>query len=210
MIRSDSRNKRAAKRRLGVIVTAAALAFVAGSAAGSGPAFPRGLIQDPPRLLPDVTLTNQNGSAVRLSELRGKWLWIFVGYTFCPDVCPTALADVAREYDALGPAKSGVRAVFLSVDPARDSADRLKEYVRHFHPDFIALTGQVEEIDRLVRALGARYNRKNAESAGGYLVDHTTYVHVVDPEGRLRARYSASAEPGGLSGDFTFLKGEKP
>lgn len=79
MIRSDSRNKRAAKRRLGVIVTAAALAFVAGSAAGSGPAFPRGLIQDPPRLLPDVTLTNQNGSAVRLSELRGKWLWIFVG-----------------------------------------------------------------------------------------------------------------------------------
>ena len=172
--------------------------------------FEHGLVQDPARLLPDVTLTNQDGRAVRLSELRGKWLWIFVGYTFCPDVCPTALADVAREYDGLGAGMFRVSAVFLTVDPARDPAERLKEYVRHFHPDFLGLTGSTEEIDRLVRALGARYNRRETGSASGYLVDHTTYVHIVDPNGRLRARYPASTEPGKLAGDFWFLKGDKP
>lgn len=192
------------------LAAAALLVLASGAVAAAGSLFPHGLEQDPPRLLPDVTLTDQEGKEIRLSELRGKWLWIFVGYTFCPDVCPTALADVAREYDALGEAKPLVRTVFLTVDPARDPAEQLKAYVRHFHSDFIGLTGSKEEIDRLVRALGARYKLRETESAGGYLVDHTTYVHVVDPAGRLRANYSASTEPGGLSGDFRFLKGDKP
>lgn len=200
---------RKGRGRAGLAV-AALLVLAAGSAAAAGSLFPHGLVQDPPRLLPDVTLTNQDGKAIRLSDLRGKWLWIFVGYTFCPDVCPTALAEVAREYDALAEARPLVRAVFLSVDPARDPAHRLKEYVRHFHPDFVGLTGSKEEIDRLVRSLGARYKQRETESASGYLMDHTTYVHVVDPAGRLRANYSSSTEPGGLSSDFTFLKGEKP
>jgi protein SCO1/2 len=170
------------------------------------PAFAHGAALNPSKPLPDVTLVAPSGARVRLTDYRGRWLWVFFGYTHCPDVCPTALGELAREYKALGVGVKRLQVLFISVDPQRDTPARMGEYVRYFHPQFVAFTGSVAAIDEVARAFGARYRRHDTGSAAGYLVDHTTAVYVVDPEGQIKAIYPPGLKPGALASDFAFLK----
>jgi protein SCO1/2 len=134
----------------------------------------------------DFRLTSPDGP-LGLSDLRGKVVLIYFGYTWCPDICPTNLAILALALRQLTDAeREGVQVLFVSVDPARDTLDRLRQYTRFFHPGIIALTGTDAEVAAAAERYGAAYQRaEDSGTAMGYLVDHSAYTYLVDQEGRL-------------------------
>lgn len=149
-------------------------------------------VVDPPKELADFTLTNQEGQPLGLSDLRGKPALLFFGFTHCPDICPTTLAQFRQVKRDLGERGSDINYVFISVDGSRDTPEAVKAYVEQFDPEFIGLTGTEDE----VRAIGGDYfvffNRAQPEgtpSAAGYSVDHTAYTYLIDAEGKLRVIY---------------------
>ncbi len=137
----------------------------------------------------DFSLHSWKGP-LSLADLRGKLTLIYFGYTWCPDICPTNLAILALALRQLTPAeRARVQVLFVSVDPERDSVERLKEYTAYFHPDILGVTGSEAEVAAAAKAYGAAYRRsEGADSAMGYVVDHSAYTYVVDPKGALVAR----------------------
>ena len=123
--------------------------------------------------------------------LRGKVLLIFFGYTHCPDVCPASMAAGAQALNALAAEeRARTRMIMISVDPERDTPQRLKEYAAFFHPDMIGVTGSVEQIERVAKSFGAGYLRQPAKADGSYAVDHTANTYLVGPDGKLAATIS--------------------
>lgn len=141
------------------------------------------------RALPDVTLVDHRGEPLDTGSLRGRWHFVFFGFTHCPDVCPGTLADLAGAWERLE--AQGVAGdtgmLFVSVDPARDTPERLAGYVTHFHPDFTGATGERRAIDRLTDALGIAYTLHDQDGGDDYRVDHSAAVLLINPEGRLQA-----------------------
>lgn len=118
--------------------------------------------------------------------LRGKVLLVYFGYTHCPDICPASLASGGQALKALTPAeRQRVQMVMISVDPKRDTVQRLKEYTAYFHPDMLGATGSPEEVAALAKAFGAGYVIQAPKADGRYAVDHTTSTYVVGPDGKL-------------------------
>jgi len=141
----------------------------------------------------DFTLSSSAGP-VSLSDFRGKVVLLYFGYTFCPDICPTSLAATARALKELSPeAAAQVQTIFVSVDPARDTPEHLKEYVAFFHPSIVGLTGTDEEVALAARPYGVVYARHEATGAGGYVVDHSAFTYLVAPDGHLAARLPHAA-----------------
>jgi protein SCO1 len=134
----------------------------------------------------DFVLDSVNGP-VALADLRGKVVLIYFGYTWCPDICPTNLVLIAGALKALTPDElERVQVLFVSVDPERDSVERLAEYSGYFHPEILGLTGTPEQIAEVAKLYGAAYRRTDLEdSAMGYVVDHSAYSHLVDTQGKL-------------------------
>lgn len=139
----------------------------------------------PPPTGGDFTLQSVNGPLDSRS-LRGKLLLVYFGYANCPDVCPASLAAGAQALNALRPEEQDkVRLIMISVDPERDTPERLKDYVAFFHPAMIGLTGTAEEIAAVARAYGAGYQRQPTRPDGGYAVDHSADTYLIGPDGRL-------------------------
>jgi len=138
----------------------------------------------------DFELTNQRGERMHLSDLQGRALVMFFGYTFCPDVCPATLARV-REVRAALPPEDAARftGVFVSVDPARDTPERLGQYVEFFDPAFVGLTGGKDELADIARRYGAQFMIPEGQPKDGYLVNHSTVAYLIDPLGYVRALY---------------------
>lgn len=150
-----------------------------------------GRVFDPPRPAPDFTLTDQYGSAFRLGEHAGDVVVLFFGYTTCPDVCPTTLAQYRLIKEMLGDDADRVRFVFVTVDPERDKQERLNQYVSIFDPEFVGLTGDVDELQAVWRAYGIYVERVEApDSPVGYWVNHSAGSYVIDPKGDLRLVHS--------------------
>lgn len=124
---------------------------------------------------------------VKLSDFKRKLVLLYFGYTSCPDICPTNLAIIAlalRKLDA--EALDAVQVLFVSVDPERDTPERLADYVRYFHPSILGLTGSPQALANAAQQFGAAYQRADAgDSAMGYLIDHSAYTYLVDQSGRL-------------------------
>jgi protein SCO1/2 len=144
------------------------------------------------------TLVNHKGEQVTEKDFLGGYMLVFFGYTYCPDVCPTALSDIAGVLDMLSEEKAQkITPVFVSVDPARDTPAHLAEYVGFFHPRTVGLTGSEEQIKAAARAYRVYY-RKN-DPAGGdeqdYLVDHTSIIYLIGPEGNLVTHFSHGTDP---------------
>jgi protein SCO1 len=129
-------------------------------------------------------LTATDGTAVTDQNYRGKWLVIYFGFTYCPDVCPTALMEIASALNALGPLAHMVQVVFITVDPQRDTSAVLNDYLRSFDPRFIGLTGTHVQVAAAAKAFHVFYER-NDTNDGSYLYDHSAYIYLVDPEGRF-------------------------
>lgn len=138
------------------------------------------------RSLPALSLTNQDGQAVAVDQLKGKWSLLFFGYTFCPDICPTSLGFTSQALASLDKAElDKVQMLFVTVDPERDTLDKLKAYTAYFHPSILGLSGTPEEIARVAKSYGAVYAKQETGSAGGYVVDHSANTYVIAPDGSL-------------------------
>jgi len=135
---------------------------------------------------PSVELDGPDGSTVRLSDYKGKVVVLYFGYTFCPDVCPTTLAKLNQALGIMGDKAEDVQVIMVSVDPKRDTPEVLKEYMAHFNPNFIGVTGDPETIDRVATMYGVYYEAKAGSVATGYLVDHTATLMIVDRDGYLK------------------------
>ena len=154
-----------------------------------------------PRALPDFTLTDQHGQPFTPENLSGHWTLAFMGYTYCPDICPTTLAELKRIYPALEQIESDTPAqvVLISVDPNRDKPARLKEYIEFFNPDFIAVTAEHAQLYPLVRAMGMMYSISDDITKPDYLVDHSASVVVINPDGNVIGRFKPQHGPGQLA-----------
>ena len=146
------------------------------------------LIQSPNQAS-NFTLTGRNGDAVSLNDFRGKAVLIYFGYTFCPDVCPATMVELAKANALLGDDADKAQVIMISVDPARDTTEKLDEYVTHFDPSFLGVTGTENEVAAVATPFGIFYEKHEGTAATGYLIDHTASVLVIDPDGYLRLVY---------------------
>ncbi|MFA5243112.1 MAG: SCO family protein [Sulfuricella sp.] len=143
----------------------------------------------------DFTLQSASGP-VSLQDFRGKVVLVYFGYTFCPDICPTSLAFTGQALNALGQEElAQTQALFISVDPERDTLEKLKEYGAFFHTNILGLTGTPEVIAATARQYGASYRKQDTGSAGGYVVDHSSSTYVVNPSGKLVATLQHGTAP---------------
>ncbi|MCG3118102.1 MAG: SCO1 protein [bacterium] len=137
--------------------------------------------------IPDFTLRDQQGEAFKLSEQRGKVLLFFFGYTFCPDVCPLTLSTWKRVEEALQADAPHVKFVYVTVDPERDTPEKLKTHLAVFSSTFTGLTGDSTALREVYASFGVYIEKVNiAASAAGYLMNHSTRMFVVDQNGNLR------------------------
>lgn len=192
----------------GPIVTAAmtigvVCLLLAGSA---GAAQFKGGQLTPPRPAADLTLTTQDGKEFRLSRERGKVVALWFGYTFCPDVCPTTLAELVQAQQALGKDAGRIRIVLVTVDPERDTPARLREYVKAFGGSFTAVTGPPERLARARKAYGVVAEKRVVPGTSAtYLIDHSAFVYVVDPAGQLRLMFPFGMSIEDMVHDFKLL-----
>jgi len=133
---------------------------------------------DPPRAAPDFALRGSDGKALRLSRYRGKVVAIGFGYTSCPDVCPTTLAELAQARKSLGAAARDFQVIYITVDPERDTPEQLRRYLGAFDPTFVGGTGTPAELEKVRAGYGIQVTRE---------LHHSSYVYLVDREGKLRA-----------------------
>lgn len=130
------------------------------------------------------TLTDQNGKRVTEKDFLGKYMLVFFGYTYCPDVCPTELQVMMAALDAMGPEADKVQPVFVSIDPARDTPEVLKAYVSNFGPRLIGLTGTPDDVAAAAKAYRVYYAKAgNSSSATDYLMDHSSIIYLMGPDG---------------------------
>ncbi|MBS1140742.1 MAG: hypothetical protein H6R13_2195 [Proteobacteria bacterium] len=143
-----------------------------------------------------LVLADHHGLLRSLDDFRGKAIVVFFGYTSCPDICPTMLARLASVMTALGADASRVQVLFVSVDPERDSAARLAEFVPWFHPSFLGLRGDAAQTRAAIEEFRVVATRKPVEGEMGYVIDHSAGAYVFGPDGRLRlyAQETASVE----------------
>jgi cytochrome oxidase Cu insertion factor (SCO1/SenC/PrrC family) len=139
-----------------------------------------------PAIAFSTPLTSDHGRHFSLGELRGKWVWLYFGYTNCPDLCPLTLSHLAGAYRALAHPEQ-VQVVFVSIDPGRDTPDHLAEYAGYFHPSFWGATSGEGAIDPLAHALGVKYRVNPDNQLGDYEVSHSNQVYLIDPAGGLAA-----------------------
>jgi len=190
---------------LGAMWGAAFLARKPGE--GAGAAFARLLGNAPPPsaggvAMPGGTsvggpfeLVDGEGRPVTEASLRGKLALVFFGFTHCPDVCPTELQAVGQAMDLLGPQAEGVRPVFITVDPERDTPARMKDYVGLFHPSIMGLTGTPEQVARAARAWRVYYNKVTPPGASEYLMDHSAFTYLMGRDGSLRSLFRPGVTP---------------
>ena len=163
-----------------------------------------------PKPLAPFSLVDQDSRPFTLEDLRGHWTFVSLGYTSCPDVCPTTMATFNAVDGKLGAdaMEHRVRFLLVSVDPERDDPERLAQYVRYFNPRFLGATGSHDELRGLTGQLGVMYARaEDRKSAMTYLVDHSASILLLDPQTRLSAIFSAPHDPGAIAADFAVISG---
>lgn len=150
--------------------------------------------------LPDV-----DGKPRTLADFKGKVVVLFFGYTQCPDVCPTTMAEVAQVKKALGDGGARVQGVFVTIDPERDTAEVLKAYMASFDPSFVALRGSLEQTKDAAKEFKAFYAKVPGKSEGSYTMDHTAGSYVFDAQGRVRLFVRYGTGPEALTADLKTL-----
>ncbi len=164
-----------------------------------------GMVLQSPQPTANFTLTTHDGQPFQLQDYRGSIVLLYFGYTTCPDVCPTTLAELKKARDLLGPQKDKVQVVMVTVDPERDTPQWMAEYMSHFDPSFIGLSGTPEQIAQVATRFGIFYEKQKADSALGYLVDHTATVAAIDREGYLRVVFPYGMSAREIADDLEYL-----
>ena len=164
-----------------------------------------GTVIQSPETSYDFTLTSANGD-VSLSDYRGKLVLIYFGYTFCPDICPATLANVGQALRSLSESQAkDVQLIMVSLDPERDTPEKLAGYVSHFHPSFVGVTGLQEQVDKVASLYGIYYERRDGSEATGYLIDHTATLLVIDREGYLKLVFPFGVTVEEIADDLKYM-----
>lgn len=169
----------------------------------------RGSVIDSSAAAPEIVLAATDGSTYSLRERQGRVALIFFGYTSCPDVCPATLSEMREVRKALGERAADVDMLFITVDPARDSLERMSMYVSLFDPAILGLTGSPEALEAVYRAYGVTVEFQAETTAAGYLVTHSSRVYVVDRAGKLRLTYPFGTAVDDIVQDVRYLLKEK-
>lgn len=171
-----------------------------------GPYEYRGIILPTAERVSDFSLTTHFGEEIRLSDLQGQIVVLYFGYTYCPDVCPTTLATLSDALDDLKAAEQDqVQVIMITVDPERDSPEVLVDYLAHFDPSFLGLTGTTNDIAQAAEAFGIFYQKGAGSAASGYLVDHTATVSVLGKDGRLKLLFPFGTPAEDIAADLGHL-----
>lgn len=154
-----------------------------------------------PRILHDGVLTAHDGTAITPEWFKAQWTLVFVGYTYCPDICPVTLSELKGIYPELQAMADEfpVKVMFISVDPGRDDVARLKEYIQFFHTDFFAATGEHKQLFPFVRSMGMAYAIAESTDKPDYLVDHSASIVVLNPDGHVIGRFKPNYSPGEMA-----------
>lgn len=153
----------------------------------------------------DFALTDHHGQARTLKDFRGKIVTVFFGFTQCPDVCPTTMAELSEVKRLLGPDAGKLQAIFISVDPERDTPEVMKAYMRNFDPTFLAMRPSAEQLAAVAKEFKTYYKKVDGRTQDSYSMDHTAGSYIYDTKGRVRlyARYGSGAQA--LAADIQLL-----
>lgn len=156
-----------------------------------------GVFFDKPRIFRDPVLVDQNGKPFTKQFFLGKWTLVFFGFTYCPDICPTTLGTLSKFYSELQ--KTGeadqVQVVMVSVDPARDTPDKLREYTTYFNPAFTGVTGEYIELVKFAGDLNAGFTKVPIEGGSNYLMEHSGNITVINPRGDYHGFFKPPFDP---------------
>jgi protein SCO1 len=144
-------------------------------------------------------LTGPDGRIVTERSFPGKWMLVFFGYTFCPDVCPTTMIEIAQALEALGPRAAEIEPLFITVDPERDTPKVLKDYTAHFDARIIGLSGSAEAIAAVEKAYRVYAAKRPGTNGAPYLFDHSAIIYLMNPSGVLAAHFSPSGSGAALA-----------
>lgn len=164
-----------------------------------------GMALDSPSPATDFALADAEGRAVHLSDFRGRIVLLYFGFTYCPDICPATLTDLARAMEALGEQARETQVIMISIDPERDTPRRMAEYARAFHADFLGLSGAPDEIAAIAGPLGVYYEKRPDATGENYTMAHTSTVTVIDREGYVRLVWPFGANGVEMAEDLRLL-----
>ena len=160
---------------------------------------------DPLVLAPDFTLKEANGGDCQLQANHGRIVLLFFGYTYCPDVCPTTLAELKVVMEKLNGEADKVQVVFVSVDPGRDTSEEMQKYTERFFPSFIGLSGSEEELAPIWDDYGVFREVVERTSETNYIINHTARVILIDQNGNMRLSYGFQTPPEDIAHDIEIL-----
>jgi protein SCO1 len=181
--------------------------LAAGAEPASSPPLKAGVFS-PARLAPDFSLQGSNGAAAKLSDYRGKVVLLGFGFSSCPEVCPTTLATLAQAHRKLGAAGRDLQVIYVTVDPERDSTQRLKQYLDTFDPTFLGATGSPAALAAVRQQYGVQAQRKPLGNT--YVMAHSSSTYLIDRAGRLRALMPYGHSPADYVHDLSLLLQEAP
>jgi protein SCO1 len=168
-----------------------------------------GVAPNPIAPAPDFALTDEHGQPFKLSDLRGKWILLAYGYTHCPDVCPLTLSHLRDVKKLVDPNGDQVQAVFVTIDPERDTADILRQYVGHFDQPFTqkfkGLTGTPTAIAQAAQAFNVKYEKKEVKPDGSYTMGHTAEVYLIDPQFNWRMTFPFAVKAQEIAADLQYF-----
>jgi protein SCO1 len=167
--------------------------------------FNGGFYEPPKEAQPLINAVDQHGEPFSLEALRGKVVFLYFGYTHCPDACPATLSEWMEMKEILGDEAENVVFAMISVDPARDTPERMGEYLEFWDPTFYGVTMSGKDTEQVASDWAIRYSYQERDSSGGYLVDHDVSSYVIDPDGMLRLTYPLGFDPGLMAEDVRHL-----
>jgi protein SCO1 len=165
----------------------------------------KGTLIEPPLPIEDFVLQAANNESFQLSDQKGEITLLFFGYTSCPDVCPTTLAEFKQVYDILGEEAQNVRFMMITADPERDTVARLTKYVKFFNPAFIGLSGERSKLEKVWKQFNIYIEKQETNSAAGYMVSHTSSVFVLDQNNNLRLMFPYGTTAIDMANDLSEL-----
>jgi len=175
-----------------------------GTAAGAASSDVRGFVVEPPKVIPAQPLINQDGQTVQFPAV-GKWQLAFFGFTSCPDVCPITVQKAAQALKQLGNDASGLEVVFLSVDSRRDQPDVIKKFLATHDTRIVGLTGQDGAVQGVANDFGVIARRYQGKTAMDYRIEHSSFLYLLDPQGRIMIFYPEKIGPVQIAADFKRL-----
>lgn len=190
--RRQAPHKQASRQLLSIV-----LGFALGLAALGGVIYsimPGPAKRGSPEIGGSFAMIGQDGRVVTNADLAGRPYLVFFGYTHCPDFCPTALFDISAVFKAMGPDKR-VAALFVTIDPERDTPDVLKAYLENFDPRIIGLTGDPQKVEAIAKSFRVYAKKVPSEKAGDYTVDHTGVVYLMDKQGKFVSAFNLQRPP---------------